>query len=597
MRRRSSSSRGSSFRRRSDSVTFDEFGFAVTKRKEQKVHHRSHDYSSPQLSRGRLQELRELLSYWNPSSFLCRSQMERFIRMGIPPSLRGRVWKSLLNIHVLRGTSCFNYQTCLSDLRQPLVDLGVSEYGILSAISTLSNTQNHLTSTPSQSDICLFRQIALDLQRSFPTHRSLMGETPEAIEGRAKLFRVLAAYAKYNPQVGYSQVLLMQLEEEEEEEEAFWALAALLDQPKYLAELFDLTLTKVQHQVKVFEQFFKHRKPQLSQHLESVGILSVHFVMPWFLTLFTSLPCWDTVLAVWDLIFLFGLPAVFRSALTIMELLEPRLLRLTDEGAVLPLLLRVPVDVAQYSTFVPALWRTEVEDWELKCLNRLVLDENHGYRADICFNFGELMTSSSSPIKEDRENLSASPGEEKAAPKDSVLTRAMRIAQRYLFDPRGQRHVKGKRSQSQAESRQLTSQPKQTSASVNQPQVKSRWHRRVKSHPAAMQRSSDDSPVTFRGAAAGGNKDRCEQALRRTHRRSNHSILRRVRTKSLDPVDLTPPASAPPAPPSVRPSGSRSGSTSSAECEDSPSAALMKELSLRHQSSIPVGNTRESQLI
>lgn len=39
-------------------------------------------------------------------------------------------------------------------------------------------------------------------------------------------------------------VLLMQLEEEEEEEEAFWALAALLDQPKYLAELFDLTLTK-----------------------------------------------------------------------------------------------------------------------------------------------------------------------------------------------------------------------------------------------------------------------------------------------------------------------------------------------------------------
>jgi len=32
-----------------------------------------------------------------------------------------------------------------------------------------------------------------------------MGESPEAIEGQAKLFRVLIAYAKYNPQVGYSQ--------------------------------------------------------------------------------------------------------------------------------------------------------------------------------------------------------------------------------------------------------------------------------------------------------------------------------------------------------------------------------------------------------
>lgn len=32
-----------------------------------------------------------------------------------------------------------------------------------------------------------------------------MGESPEAIEGQAKLFRVLIAYAKYNTQVGYSQ--------------------------------------------------------------------------------------------------------------------------------------------------------------------------------------------------------------------------------------------------------------------------------------------------------------------------------------------------------------------------------------------------------
>lgn len=43
------------------------------------------------------------------------------------------------------------------------------------------------------------------IERSFPTHRSLMGESPEAIEGQAKLFRVLIAYARYNPQIGYSQ--------------------------------------------------------------------------------------------------------------------------------------------------------------------------------------------------------------------------------------------------------------------------------------------------------------------------------------------------------------------------------------------------------
>lgn len=32
---------------------------------------------------------------------------------------------------------------------------------------------------------------------------------------------------------------------------------------------------------------------------------------------------------------------------------------------------------AQYSVLVPALWNTEVQDWELKCINSLVLDESH----------------------------------------------------------------------------------------------------------------------------------------------------------------------------------------------------------------------------
>ena len=66
-------------------------------------------------------------------------------------------------------------QKCLSEVRGPLVDLGVSEYGILSAITTLSETQNDLDLNPQQpsscpeprysvDDITLFRQIALDLR-------------------------------------------------------------------------------------------------------------------------------------------------------------------------------------------------------------------------------------------------------------------------------------------------------------------------------------------------------------------------------------------------------------------------------------------------
>lgn len=59
------------------------------------------------------------------------------------------------------------------------MDLGVSEYGILSAITTLSETQNDLGLNQQQTsgstqlsysvdDITLFRQIALDLRKFSP---------------------------------------------------------------------------------------------------------------------------------------------------------------------------------------------------------------------------------------------------------------------------------------------------------------------------------------------------------------------------------------------------------------------------------------------
>ncbi|XP_034033101.1 TBC1 domain family member 10A [Thalassophryne amazonica] len=640
---RSSSSgrRGSVIQRRSENVRFDEFGFAVAKKKDRKLHCRCHDYSYPQLSSVRVKELCELLSYWNGASFICKSQMERFIRMGIPPSLRGRVWKCLLAVDHLRETSNFNYQKCLSEVRGPLVDLGVSEYGILSAIATLSDTQNSLNLNHLQpncpeprysaDDITLFRQIALDLQRSFPTHRSLMGDSPEAIEGQAKLFRVLIACARYNPQVGYTQgmsyiaaVLLMQMGEEE----AFWALTALLDKPKYLAELFDLNLTKVQDQVKAFDQFLKHRKPRFSQHMESVGVLSVHFVTPWFLTLFTSLPCWDSVLAVWDRIILHGLSAVFGTALTIIELLEPRLMDLNDDGAVLPLLLRVPVQVAHYMVLVPALWNTEVQDWELKCMVGLVLDETRqGPTADDCLK----RTSAEPSVEENIPSEADRMTEKDSTGAKSVLTKVLGLARQYLLDPVGRPRVQAV-SQTQVGPKPNSPTPRRvfshrTSASITQSQIRlrRRSQQRGRANPPLVPATASDAnaaAVTAADSTSRAKIDRSQSTFRSScigpigkvarHR----SLVQPIRVKSLcsqrnakKPVTQYSPTSSV-LPPSLRlsvqssclpsshPSGSFDSSSRDQEKQqDSPRTALIRELSSRHQSSVPFRNLRESKLI
>ncbi|XP_026991696.2 uncharacterized protein si:ch211-266k8.4 [Tachysurus fulvidraco] len=445
LRRGSSSSSSSkvSARRRSSRVGFDEFGFAFSRRKERKLQHRCHDYSYPQLNTVKVKELCELLSYWNGSSFICKNQIERYIRIGIPPALRGRVWKCLLDVETVRAASDFSYKVCLSEIRKPLVDLGVSEYSIISAISILGERENQLGSAAPGSlgvDVPLFRQIALDLQRSFPTHRSLMGDTPEAIEGQAKLFRVLTAYARYNPRIGYSQgmsyiaaVLLMLLTEEE----AFWALVVLLEKPKYLSELFDSSLKKIQHHALVFQQLLKHRKPQVFQHLEKLGVSSVHFIMQWFLTLFTSLPCWDSVLAIWDLFLLHGMVVVFRAGLTILQLLESRLMSMVEEAAVLPVLLRVPVDVSHYSVLIPALWSTEVQEWEINCMNSLILEEtDEGHDTDEAEHNGPVPLSCEEQSERSAdENITEPSGKEAVGTSGrNVFSRMLKAAQRYLAD-------------------------------------------------------------------------------------------------------------------------------------------------------------------
>lgn len=37
-----------------------------------------------------------------------------------------------------------------------------------------------------------------------------------------------------------------------------------------------------------------------------LGVLPIMFLVPWFLSVFTCLPCWDTVLALWDTLLLEG---------------------------------------------------------------------------------------------------------------------------------------------------------------------------------------------------------------------------------------------------------------------------------------------------
>lgn len=64
------------------------------------------------------------------------------------------------------------FQACQAEIRKPLVDLGVSEYSIISTIDSLVDTENEISSGQASGlpspDLTLFKQIALDLRELVP---------------------------------------------------------------------------------------------------------------------------------------------------------------------------------------------------------------------------------------------------------------------------------------------------------------------------------------------------------------------------------------------------------------------------------------------
>ncbi|XP_069779336.1 TBC1 domain family member 10A [Narcine bancroftii] len=417
--------------------------------------------SYPRVSTSKTRLWQEMLSNWNEDSDSYTCEVQGLIESGVPSELRGQLWKCLLGRERVKESITHTYQDYVQELRSQLDTLGVNEYGLQMAGSTLDNADNtrggmaggariQAPDPNSEVKVETLRQIVLDVERSFPTHCSLMGRNPEAKEGQAKLFRILSAYARYNPQIGYCQgmsyiaaMLLMNMQEED----AFWALVVLLGQNKYLAGFYEHSLDTIQRHAKIFQQLLKHRMPRLWQHMENLKVAPLLFITTWFLTLFTSLPCWDTVLAIWDLIILDGINIIFSTGLCILQLLEPRLLAMSDVSHLLPTLLRIPVDVSRYMILVPALWMTKVHKWELDCMQSVVLEEEeeemwssgtHSIQSAPAPKVTSIDRKNASDLKGDdgkrssRSCVSAGRGAQEML--KNTLTKMLRIARCYLQD-------------------------------------------------------------------------------------------------------------------------------------------------------------------
>lgn len=178
----------------------------------------------------------------------------------------------------------------------------------------------------SNSDPAIVQQIQMDITRTLTDN--IFFRKGKGVE---KLKEVLLAYAKRNPSIGYCQgmnlitgnlLLIMPTAED-----AFWILTALVENilPEHY---YDSSLLTSRADQVVLRQYVSDLLPQLSTHLEDLGIELEALTFQWFLSVFTDCLSAEALFRVWDVVFCItdGATFLFQVALALLKLNEAQLL-------------------------------------------------------------------------------------------------------------------------------------------------------------------------------------------------------------------------------------------------------------------------------
>ncbi|XP_077201598.1 TBC1 domain family member 2A isoform X1 [Paroedura picta] len=252
---------------------------------------------------------KSLSERWNNLGELTpSSELKSLLRCGVPVEHRQRVWRWIVSHRVQHIRSPGHYKDLLKQCE-------VAEH-------------------PAS------RQIELDLPRTLTNNKHFTSPTSQLVP---KLRRVLLAFSRHNPTIGYCQglnrlaaVALLVLEEEEN---AFWCLVHIAENlmpPDYYSN----TLIGSQVDQRVFKDFLSEKLPRLTAHLEQHRIDLALVTFNWFLVVFVDSLVSDILFRVWDAFLYEGTKVIFRYALAIFKYNEDAILRIQDS-----------LDIYQYLRF------------------------------------------------------------------------------------------------------------------------------------------------------------------------------------------------------------------------------------------------------
>jgi len=104
-----------------------------------------------------------------------------------------------------------------------------------------------------------------------------------------------------------------------DEEGAFWTLAMVLGEPKYMKGYYQADMVECQVDQLLLADLLQTQLPSLHRHLEDLEIQFNTLAMRWFLVLFISVLPTESTMRVWDIFLREGRSLLFRVALAVLK--------------------------------------------------------------------------------------------------------------------------------------------------------------------------------------------------------------------------------------------------------------------------------------
>jgi len=282
-------------------------------------------------------------------------RFRRRVRRGIPPQYRWEVWKAAVELKKHDKILALDYKS-------------------------LSTRENQWTNV-----------IEIDIARTFPELKSF-GQ-----DHQKQLWRVLNAYASYNPTLGYCQGMnfvagLLLLVSKFHEEESFRVLVCLMDHVG-LVGFYGEKLPLFRRYLRACDKLVKETVPDLQDHFKKENVNAPVYLHQWFLTLFINCFPLSMVTIIWDVIICEGLEVVLRIAVSILQVLKDSLLAMQFEEIIrfFKMMKTYNDEDGELNAF--RIGQLLMKHTELVKVPQNILDElrNDTFDDDLTFEFEECM--------------------------------------------------------------------------------------------------------------------------------------------------------------------------------------------------------------